>query len=229
MSIEFGYSMAFMTGIMGSLHCLGMCGGFASGCFAGYGWQPKLQPHIIYHTARIATYTLLAIGGAMLGKILIQNGIIGKWQGILMILSGCAVVAIGLWLSGVLPGGAPQRYQDHNNRSCRVPFDGQNRKKNLLPLIAGVTNGLVPCSLLFSVAIKVIAGGGGPLHAGALMLCFGLGTIPSMLLITTTGAIIGERTRGALSKLTGLVVILLGLWTIYEGVVFYDIMRGLAN
>jgi sulfite exporter TauE/SafE len=78
------------------------------------------------------------------------------------------------------------------------------------------------------VAIKATASGD-PLYAAGLMLCFGLGTIPTMFLVTTTGAVIGERARGILARLAGIAVIILGLWTIYEGVVFYDIMRGLAN
>ncbi len=228
MSPEFGYSLAFMTGIMGGLHCLGMCGGMAGGCFAGYGWQPKTVPHVIYHTARIATYTLLGVGGALLGRVLIQTGIIGKGQGLLMIAAGFMVVMIGLWLAGLLPGKRSKLLRDGGDASRTVEFHGCVRGNKTLPLLAGTINGLIPCSLLFSVALKAAASGD-PLYAGGVMLSFGLGTMPAMLLATTTGAIIGERTKGMLSRLTGLVVVILGLWTIYEGVVFYDIMRGLAN
>ncbi len=228
MNVEFGYSLAFITGIMGGLHCLGMCGGFASGCFVGFGWQPKVLPHLIYHTARIATYTLLGVGGALLGRTLIQTGIVGKGQGVFMITAGCVVVIIGLWLAGVLPRRQPTCRREGDPNSCRVLFDGWNKRKKSLPLVAGIANGLVPCSLLFSVAIKAAASGD-PLQAAGLMLCFGLGTLPTMLLVSTTGAIIGERAKGWLARLAGFTVILLGLWTIYEGVVFYDIMRGLAN
>jgi sulfite exporter TauE/SafE len=228
MNVELGYSLAFITGIMGGLHCLGMCGGFASGCFVGYGWQPKLQPHIIYHTARIAIYTLLGVGGALLGSTLIQTGIIGKGQGIFMITAGCVVVIIGLWLAGVLQKRKASSRQEDDPGYRRVLFDGLSKRKKSLPLVAGIANGLVPCSLLFSVAIKATASGD-PLYAAGLMLCFGLGTIPTMFLVTTTGAVIGERARGIFARLAGIAVIILGLWTIYEGVVFYDIMRGLAN
>jgi sulfite exporter TauE/SafE len=227
MNPEFGYSLAFMTGIMGGLHCLGMCGGLAGGCFVGYGWQPKLLPHLVYHTARIATYTLLGIGGALLGRALIQSGIVGKGQGLLMIAAGCVVVIVGLWFGGLLPGVGKQ-HQTDSSGTCRVKFTGWNRGRRSLPLLAGTLNGLVPCSLLFSVAIKAAASGD-PLYAGGVMLCFGLGTIPTMLLVTTTGAIIGERAKGIVSRIAGVLVVLLGLWTIYEGVIFYDIMRGLAN
>jgi hypothetical protein len=43
------------------------------------------------------------------------------------------------------------------------------------------------------------------------------------------GAAAGSLSKGAVEKLTGAVVVVLGAWTLYEGVVFYDIMRGLAS
>jgi sulfite exporter TauE/SafE len=109
-----------------------------------------------------------------------------------------------------------------------VPFEAQPKGRRLLPLTAGLVNGLVPCSLVFSVAVKSVATAD-PVRSGLLMLFFGLGTLPTMLLVTTAGAVISEKARGVLIRLTGVVVILFGGWTIYEGVVFYDIMRGLAN
>ena len=97
-----------------------------------------------------------------------------------------------------------------------------------LPIVAGLLNGFVPCSLVFSVTLKAVASAD-PVEAGLLMVFFGLGTLPTMLVVTSLGAAIGQKARGFFATLTGLIVILFGVWTLYEGWFFFDIMRGLAS
>ncbi|HHH39340.1 MAG TPA: sulfite exporter TauE/SafE family protein [Sedimenticola sp.] len=231
MNAGFGYTLAFATGLMGAFHCLGMCGSFAGGFFAGHGWKRKFLPQVGYHGARILTYVLLGATGAALGRVVIQTGWVGKGQGLLMMLSGLAIVAIGLGLAGLLPGWRRRACPGSSGASCEVRvvrLEERGRWARVLPPVAGLVNGLVPCSLLFSVGIKAAATGD-PLRAGLLMACFGLGTLPVMGLVTTLGAALPARAVGWAARLVGPTVILLGLWTLYEGFVFYDIMRGLAN
>jgi sulfite exporter TauE/SafE len=228
MNMDFGYAMAFMAGILGAFHCFGMCGGFAAGYFAGHGWSGDMAPHLIYHGVRIATYTLMGTIGAFLGRVLVQSGLFGKGQGILFLIGGIMIVLIGLFLAGRFQGKGRIQQQEINTVSRRVRFDAWPRGRKYLPLTAGLVNGLVPCTLVFSIPFKAVATGD-PLRSGLLMFCFGLGTLPAMLLATTTGAVVSEKARGIYARLVGAVVILFGAWTIYEGVVFYDIMRGLAN
>jgi sulfite exporter TauE/SafE len=228
MGVEIGYSIAFMAGIMGAWHCFGMCGGYAAGYFAGHGWSGKITPHLIYHGVRIASYVLMGVVGALLGQVLVQTGLFGKGQGVLFIIGGALIVLIGISLTGIFARNKPGPQQDRSIASHRVRFDDWPRGRTYLPLAAGLVNGLVPCTLVFSIAIKAVATGD-PLQSGLLMLCFGIGTLPAMLLATATGALIGEKTRGVFAGLTGILVILFGAWTLYEGIVFYDIMRGLSN
>jgi len=225
---EFGYTLAFITGLMGASHCLGMCGGLAAGYFAGHGWRHKLLPQLGYHGMRIAVYVLLGALGAALGRVLVQTGIVGKGQGLLMILAGIAIMVIGLGLTGLLPWWRRKPCPGSGNACRTIRFEERPRSGRWLPAMTGTLNGLMPCSLVFSVAIKATATAD-PLQSGLLMLCFGLGTLPTMALVTTVGAAAGAFSKGIFEKLTGAVVILLGAWTLYEGVVFYDIMRGLAS
>ena len=224
MTVEFGYGMAFVTGIAGAFHCLGMCGTFAGGFFIGHGGKNKLTPQLAYHLVRILTYMLLGMSSAFAGQVLAQVGIVGKGQGMLMILAGLVIIMTGLWVGDFLPG--------NKRKSCNGPCNPRGfedlRGGNYLPLAAGLINGLVPCSLVFSMAIKTLVTPN-VLEAGLLMLFFGLGTLPAMLLVTLSGSWIGRKTTGIFIPLTGLLVIAMGLWTTYEGIVFYDIMRGLAN
>jgi sulfite exporter TauE/SafE len=228
MGFEIGYSIAFMTGLVGAFHCLGMCGGLAAGYFAGHGWGGSLTPHVIYHGMRIAAYTLMGAAGALAGRMLAQTGLFGKGQGILFIIAGIMIVLIGLHLAGLFLRPRSIQQPAGTTLSRRIRFHDWPRGRLYLPLSTGLINGLVPCTLVFSIAIKAVATGD-PLRSGLLMLCFGLGTLPAMLLTTLAGAVVGEKVRGVFARLTGITVILLGGWTLYEGVVFYDIMRGLAN
>jgi sulfite exporter TauE/SafE len=61
------------------------------------------------------------------------------------------------------------------------------------------------------------------------MLSFGLGTIPVMGTATALGGRIGRRARAQGRRLAGGIVVALGAWTLYEGVIFYQVMRGLSD
>ena len=68
-----------------------------------------------------------------------------------------------------------------------------------------------------------------PVQAALFMFVFGLGPLPMMVAVTWAGAASGARVSGIFARLAGGLVVLMGLWTLYEGYIFFDIMRGLAN
>jgi uncharacterized protein len=227
MNGEFGYPLAFLTGLLGASHCLGMCSGLAAGpaLHQGTWWRPGSL--LAYHGGRIAVYVILGTLGAILGRTLVQTGALGKVQGLLMILAGLVIVGLGLRLAGLLPWLAPKRCGG-GAPSVAGPVRGASWPARLAPLVAGLGNGLVPCSLVFSVATRATASAD-PLQAAGLMLSFGLGTVPMMGTVSALGGLAGHLSRGLALRLAGAVVVLLGVWTLYEGLVFYQVMSGLAN
>jgi len=228
-SAELTLPLAFLTGVLGALHCLGMCSGLAGGYFVRCG--NGLTAVLSYHATRILVYGLLGAAGALVGRVLVQHGIVGKGQGLLMMVAGLVIVLLGLSLiwprsdrngqHRVPPETNPQR------RAVKVPIP-TSRPAPWTAMVAGAFNGLVPCSLTVSIAIKGAATAD-PLRAGLLMVALGLGTLPTMGLVSLTGTLIGENTRGLFRRLAGLAVAVLGLWTLYEGWMFFDIMLGLSN
>ncbi|MCG7983014.1 MAG: sulfite exporter TauE/SafE family protein [Candidatus Thiodiazotropha lotti] len=224
MNAELTLGVAFLTGILGSFHCLGMCSGINAGFFVRFAPRLRLSHLLTYHSLRITVYALLGIGGAVVGQVLVQSGIVGKAQGLLMILAGGLVVLLGLNLLGA----SLNRPVKAKPVAHVVPIANLNRPISVPTVAVGLLNGLVPCSLVFSVAVKAVSTAD-PLTAGLLMLSFGAGTLPSMVTVSLLGGYVGKTLRGTLARLAGLLVVALGLWTVYEGVVFYDIMRGLAN
>lgn len=222
MNAELTLAMAFVTGLLGGLHCLGMCGGLAGGFFLQYQAQPRLAFQIHYHASRILTYTLLGMAGAWAGRSLAQTGLTGKVQGILMIGAGLLIMILGLRM--LLARQASQI----PTQGLEVHLETRRRTPRPWPLLLGTLNGLVPCGLIFSIALKAAATSD-PGRAGLIMLAFGLGTLPMMVAVTGLGAFIGARVRELAARIAGGLVASLGLWTSYEGYLFFDIMRGLAN
>jgi sulfite exporter TauE/SafE len=222
---EFSYWLAFMTGILGSGHCVGMCGGLVSGCFM------KLQargpwPYASYHAARIAMYAGVGLIAALLGTVLVASGMTGLAQGVLQILAGAIVIVLGLDLLGISPirntyGFAPIAW-------LRRQFVSASQKGPVLgAAISGAINGLMPCSMTMAMAIKATTSPT-PVEGMLLMLAFGAGTLPSMLFASVLFGKLGPRLRGGLQKLAALFVIALGVSTLWQGARFYLVMYKLV-
>lgn len=227
MSGDATLALAFTAGLFGAFHCLGMCSGLAGGYFAHRGRTGRWMSVLAYHGARILVYAALGVAGAALGQALVMTGLLGKGQGLLMIAAGVVIVALGLDLLGLLPLPGRRRAAEPTPAAIEVPVPRPRGSGRWEPALAGAVNGLVPCSLVFSVAVKAAATAD-PARAGVLMAAFGLGTLPTMGLVSLFGAAVARRARGTLARLAGAVVVALGGWTLYEGVVFFEVMRGLG-
>jgi sulfite exporter TauE/SafE len=225
MNAELTLIMAFATGLFGAGHCLGMCGGLAGGYFLQRGQPATLLTQLGYHASRLAVYSFLGLGGAWAGRVLAQSGLVGKGQGLMMMAAGLLILGLGLRLA--LDGRPRERPAPAQSRAVRLEQRVVSRRP-WAPLLMGTLNGLVPCSLVFSVAIKA-ATLADPGRAALFMFVFGLGTLPMMVAVTWAGAASGARISGHFARLAGGLVVLMGLWTLYEGYLFFDIMRGLAN
>ena len=223
--VEFSYALAFMTGLLGSGHCLGMCGGLVSAFFM------KLQargpwPYLTYHAGRIGMYALVGLVAALLGAVLVSTGRIGLAQGVLQIVAGAIVILLGLDLLGVSPirnvyGFAPVAW-------LRRQFMTAAQKGPIVgALIGGAINGMMPCSMTMAMAVQATTAPSPP-EGMLLMLAFGAGTLPSMLFASVLFGKLGPQLRGGLQKLAALFVIARGVATLWQGVRFYLVMYRLV-
>lgn len=224
---EIDYTLALMTGLLGSGHCVGMCGALVSAFFLKLGGAgPGPLPYLVYHAARIGVYTLVGVLAALLGAALVSTGAVGAAQGILQIVAGLAVILLGLDILGLvrlnlsfcgLSLGMARRWFMEAGR--RGPIIGS--------LLGGVLNGFMPCTLVFAMAIKATTAGD-PLQGGLMLLVFGIGTLPSMLFVSMAFGRLGARVRGLLLKGAAVVVVAMGGATVYQGAKYFHIMRGLV-
>lgn len=223
---EFSYWLAFMTGLLGSGHCLGMCGGLVSGFFMKLGATGP-WPYLAYHAARVGIYTVVGLIAAAIGAVLVSTGQIGLWQGVLQIIAGVVVILLGLDLLGVSPvrnrlGFAPIAW-------LRKQFTLAVQKGPVVgALIGGGINGLMPCSMTMAMAVKATTAPS-VIEGGLLMLAFGAGTLPSMLSASVLFGKLGPRLRGWLLKGAALFVIALGVSTLWQGLRYYLVMYRLVG
>jgi len=224
--VEFSYWLAFMTGILGSGHCLGMCGSLVSGFFLRLGAKSG-APYLAYHAARVTVYGLIGLTAASLGAVLVQTGIVGKAQGLLQIFAGLVVILLGFDLLGLSPVRNTLRFAPL--AWLRRQFAEATRRGSVGgAAIGGALNGLMPCSMTMALAVQATTAPS-PAEGGLLLLAFGAGTLPSMLAASFLFGKLGAKTRGWLLRGAALFVIALGLSTLWQGLAYYSVMRNLAN
>lgn len=228
MQPEYTLALAFLAGLLGSGHCIGMCGGLVSAFFLNLGCHAQRpETYLAYHGGRISVYVSAgAVAGA--AGLLISAGALGLAQAVLMIIAGIIVILLGLDLLGwgpvkylklgILPGAWIGRALQSAKR--RGPQTGA--------LVGGIVNGFMPCSLTLAVAVQASTAGG-PAPGALLMFVFGLGTLPSMLGFSLLVGKLGVKARGRLMQAAAICVIVLGLGTLYQGLSYWEVMYGLVG
>jgi sulfite exporter TauE/SafE len=215
----FDYTLAFIAGVLGSGHCLGMCGALVSGYFMSAGKTRSYLPYLAYQLTRIFVYTLVGFAAAALGFVLVSSGMFGKIQSFLQMFIGSVVIILAMGILGWIPWQGSFRLIPMN--VLRKGYASARQKGPVLgAMIAGFLNGLMPCPLTFAMAVKATSAAT-VLEGGALMLVFGAGTLPTMLLVSVAFGKLGARVRGLMLKSAAFIMIFMGLNTFYNGLNFY--------
>jgi sulfite exporter TauE/SafE len=207
--------LVFAAGLLGSAHCLGMCGGFVLAIANGQDTAARLQwLQTLYFLGKTITYALL---GALVGAFgAVLSAQFTGIQHAVSIVAGVVMIVIGLGLIGLL-----RRFEGSAVWS-RLPGLSKamgaflRRGGTVGTLGLGVLNGLLPCGLVYGLLVK--AASTGSAGAGALtMAAFGLGTIPALYLLGVSGYLLRPVWRSRLNVVSGLVVVALGLITLLRG------------
>jgi sulfite exporter TauE/SafE len=198
----------FLVGLLGGVHCAGMCGGLISALSLHRrakpipirvigNTPPAAQPNSLQAAARLLCYNLGRIGsytiaGAIVGgfgslALLMQQ--ILPLQQAAFIFANLMLIGLGLYLSGLWRGvSVLERLGYHLWKPLQaltrhlLPIDTLGRA-----LAAGALWGWVPCGMVYSVlVIALVSGSAG--SGALLMLAFGLGTLPNLLLLGSTAA-----------------------------------------
>lgn len=219
------YILLFTAGLLGALHCLGMCGGLVTACGMRFGGG--LSFSLTYNAGRILSYSFLGLLMGLIGKALIAAGLFGKFQGIVPIVAGSLMVLIGLDLLGFVPKGLRKITSGLFPKALSDKLIGNQLKKHHpTTILLGIMNGLIPCGLLYAVGIKAAATAD-PVQGMLTMVAFGAGTLPALLLIGSFSGITGRVRSGLLLKTSYLFIVLLGIRSVANGVEYLKIHMAL--
>ena len=219
---ETGYIAVFLVGLLGGTHCAAMCGGIVgalsaqmSARLAGVGpRRPAWSLHLAYNLGRIGSYT---VAGAIMGAIgsmgLLFNGVLPV-QMALYVAANLMLIALGLYLSGVTQALAFTERLGQRLWARIQPLTGRflpaRSISQALPL--GMLWGWLPCGMVYSVLTTALLSGSATSGAG-LMLAFGLGTLPNLLLAGLVLKRLGDAARARTVRLvSGLLVLGFGVF-----------------
>lgn len=188
---ETGYIAVFLVGLLGGMHCAAMCGGIVSALTAqmpvglpGQGLRKDVWLlQLAYNIGRIGSYTLAGAAVGSVGSLgLLLNDILPV-QLALYIIANLMLVALGLYLTGLTQTLAFVERLGQKLWARIQPLTGRflpaRSVSQALPL--GMLWGWLPCGMVYSVLTTALVSGSAGRGAG-LMLAFGLGTLPNLLL-----------------------------------------------
>jgi len=176
-----GFLALFLVGLLGGTHCVGMCGGIVGAL--SMGGPPRFSLHLAYNGGRILSYVAAgAIAGALGGLTTTLSGQL-PLRIALYVLANLMLIALGLYLMGITQALAFTERLGQNLWKRIQPmtrrFLPARTPAQAFPL--GLLWGWLPCGLVYSaLATALTAGSAG--RGALLMLAFGLGTLPNLLL-----------------------------------------------
>lgn len=212
--LELSLTAAFLVGLLGGGHCVGMCGGIVGAIGMTLPADRSRLPFLLgYNGGRIFSYALAGtLAGALGASGLLLDHLfpVGK---LLYALANLMLVLLGLYLAGIwrvltrleaLGGLLWRRIQPLTRRLLPV-------RTPLRAFLLGMLWGWLPCGLVYSVLVAAIASASAA-GGGMLMLAFGLGTLPTLLTMGLAAARLKSWLQQRwLRRLCGLVVVGFGL------------------
>ncbi|QEH36837.1 hypothetical protein OJF2_54220 [Aquisphaera giovannonii] len=214
--------LVFLGGLLGSAHCVGMCGGFAVSIGVGArGLPDNLRRQLLYSLGRVLTYAFLGIVAGYAGLRLAQlAGTLVNVQAGLSILAGSVLAFQGLSALGLVPR-SPRTLGNGGGPCLAGSFVGPFLRApgwcNVL--LAGVLTGFLPCGLVYGF-LTLAGSSGSVLHGLLTMAAFGLGTAPLMILAGAGGSLLSHASRRHLLRISAACVLATGLVSVSRGLIF---------
>ena len=204
---------AFIMGLAGSLHCIGMCGPLALSLPVSHNNNlSRVSGGLIYNSGRILSYTSMGLIFGSLGNLIIAT----KWQSSLSIGLGIIILLYLLF---------PKKYFHFSTATTlgkafmllRQQFGKLFQSKKFSSLLfIGVLNGFLPCGLVYLALTSSIISAS-PTNGGMFMLFFGLGTFPMMFATVLMGNYLNLSLRQKIHKAVPALLFLMAVLLILRG------------
>lgn len=209
---------AFLVGLLGGTHCVGMCGGIVGALSAGLSADVRSArgrfffTQLAYNGGRISSYVLAGIVFGFIGKQLVTVEVL-QGMPIGRILGGVVMILLGIYLTGwwhsllflERAGAHVWKYIEPLGRRF-IPVRNVPQA-----YVLGLVWGWLPCGMVYTVLALALSTGS--VADGALvMLAFGLGTLPTLMTMGLALTAMGRLARRPWVRIAaGILVILMGL------------------
>jgi len=208
----------FLMGLLGGVHCLSMCGGVVGMLTASLPEQVRSDSkqislyHFNYNLGRILSYILLGAIFGLIGELLSNMLQMSVFDKVLRIFSGVLMIMVGFYIANWYMG-----IQALEKIGAKLWSVLQPITKRFLPVknlksafLVGLFWGGIPCGLVYG-ALSFAIVSGSAVQGGMIMLAFGLGTLPSLLLMAGFSLKLSEAIkRPIVRKFSGALIIILG-------------------
>ncbi|XQQ06289.1 MAG: sulfite exporter TauE/SafE family protein [Leptolyngbya sp. IPPAS B-1204] len=216
-------------GFFGSFgHCAGMCGPITAAFALSVGQADATSKsravlfHLLLNLGRVLSYVLTGAAIGALGSVLMAGGqLAGVGSGlrqVMTLVTGSLLIWFGL--TQIRPGWLPKVPLLH---LLTQPELHQRLSKTMVqisltrhwgtPFLLGMLWGLIPCGFLYTAQIKA-AETGHLWRGAATMLAFGLGTVPTMVGVGFSTALVSADRRSQLFRIGGWVTLTIGIVTL---------------
>jgi sulfite exporter TauE/SafE len=221
--IELTFLSAFLAGLLGSVHCIGMCGGIVGALTMSLPKEVhqnyiRLLPYLFsYNLGRIASYTIAGILAGYIGANFAEVLPMDNPRVVAMWVSGLFMIALGLYIGAwwqilikleKVGSHIWRKIEPLGRRFLPV-------KNPLHALGLGLVWGWLPCGLVYSILAFSLTSGSA-WYGGLLMLAFGMGTLPMLFAIGVTAQWLTKFAQKILvRRIAGTIVILFGLFILF--------------
>ncbi|MBA4019963.1 MAG: hypothetical protein C0483_22585 [Pirellula sp.] len=232
-----------LSGILGSSHCVGMCGGFVVSIGAAApAWRDNLRRQSAFGFGRIFTYASLGMAAAYGGNRLVKSTTFVDLQmvlaiatGLLLVVQGALAAGVVAWLRRTMRGAAAEAYGVSPANFAALRRTGSSAiclQRGLLrsllqhpgaigPMLAGVLTGFLPCGLVYTMLALAI-NSGNPVQGAILMACFGLGTLPMLAALGMGSSLVGPVARQRMLRCAAFCVMAVGAMSIARGITTWN-------
>ena len=206
--------LVFLGGLLGSAHCIGMCGGFAVGIgLRSPGFAANLLRQLVYTAGRISTYSFLGVAAGYAGFWMAGKS--RMWinaQAALCVIAGILLVGQGLLALGFLPRRFWAKPAGSGSPCLAGTFVGPflSSPRSIDVLLAGVLTGFLPCGLVYGY-LALASSSANVLDGLLTMALFGAGTAPLMILVGAGGSLLSHASRRNLMRVSAVCVTLTGV------------------
>ena len=214
-----------LSGLAGGFgHCISMCGPVVGALSVGETRKGVLH-HLLYNLGRITTYTILGALVGLSGSFLILAASIEQLQRAIMIIAGLSIILMGLSTAELLPLTSQTRRCNPGSslmQKIMKLFKAPRSIGSWYPM--GIVLGFLPCGLTYTALLAAARAAmeahhpfAGMLQGALMMMLFGIGTAPALILVGKVVNTISNKTRKWFYRMASLIMIATGVWFVVKG------------